>query len=90
MLSPLLTLVHVDGSDYVGSNFPVTVHAGMKKFTLPLVTKADVLFESTESLSVVIKPNATPPNCSAVVAGRPANVFIVDGTGKNIMVCRDH
>ena len=90
MLSPLLTIVHVDGSDYVSGNFPATIQAGMKIVTLPLVAKADVLFESTEFLEVVVKLNATPPDCSAVVAGPPANVFIIDGTGKNIMVCRDH
>ena len=90
MLYPLLTLVHIDGSDYVSGNFPATIHAGMKNITIPLVTKADVLLESTEFLSVFIKPNAVPPNCSAVVAGPPANVSIIDGTGKNIMVCRDH
>ena len=90
LLSPLLTIVHVDGSDYVSGNFPATIHAGIETVTLPLVTKADVLFESTEFLEVFIKPNAAPPNCSAVVAGPPANVSIIDGTGKNIMVCRDH
>ncbi len=90
MLSPLLTLVHIDGSDYVGGNFPATIHAGMKNVTLPLVTKADVLLEGIEFLEVVIEPNGTQPNCSAVVGGPPANVSIIDGTGKNIMVCRDH
>ena len=89
-MSPLLTLVHIDGSDYVSGNFPATIHAGSKTVTLPLVATADDVIESTEFLSVVIKPNAAPPNCSAVVAGPPANVSILDGTGKNIMVCRDH
>ena len=89
-MSPLLTLVHVDRSDYVGGNFPAIIQAGIKSVTLPLVAIADDVFESTEFLSVFIKPNAAPPNCSAVVAGPPANVSILDGTGKNIMVCRDH
>ena len=82
--------MYLVGSDYVGGNFPATIHAGMKNVTLPLIAKADAVIESTEFLSVVIKPNAIPPNCSEVLAGPPANVSIIDGTGKNIMVCRDH
>ena len=82
--------MYLDGSDYVGGYFPATIHAGMKNVTLPLVTIGDAVIESTEFLSVVIKPNPTPPNCSDVLAGPPANVSIIDGTGKNIMVCRDH
>ena len=82
--------MYLDGSDYVDGNFPSTIQAGMKNVTLPLVTKADAVIESTEFLEVVIKPNPTQPNCSEVVPGPPANVSIIDGSGKNIMVCRDH
>ena len=89
-MSPLLTIVHVDSSDYVGGNFPATIHAGILNITLPLVTKADDLLESTEFLQMIIEPNATSENCSEVQPGPPANVSIIDGTGKNILVCRDH
>ena len=81
--------MYLDGSDYVGGYFPATIHAGMKNVTLPQLAKADVLLESTEFYEVVIKPNAASPNCE-VLAGPPANVSIIDGTGKHIMVCRDH
>ena len=78
--------MYLDGSDYVADNFPATIHAGTKTITLPLVTKADVVIEGTEFFEVVIKPSPIPPNCSEVLAGPPANVSIIDGTGKNILV----
>ena len=81
------TPLYVADADYIGGDFPITIHSMYKNVILPVIIKNDGVVEELECFQCRISwvsPDSSA--CGTITYDSVATICIEDTTGKSVVV----